>query len=324
MSCLLAKLDVPSVDPRKPYTEIGGTDSFSGRTYDERYLTYFIVENRLPANRTTAFLTPTLRNIDYPLTNDLELVGQPRELYTNALQLLADVAGGEVAADDLLAEFVRTLLIIRRERNAEIAQLARRPSGKAPAVSSEGIVTLIREHLACPRASRLPVLVVAAAYRAAAEQLRELVRPLNAHNAADTQTGSVGDIEICAAGEKSVITAYEMKMKPVTRDDIDAATRKIAGSPSAIDNYLFVTTDAIESDVEEYARRVYWQLGTEVAILDCIGFLRHFLHLFARSRGTYLDTYQELVLSEPESAVNHNLKTAFLELRRAAELNDGG
>lgn len=39
MSCLLGKLDKPKVDPRKPYTEIGGTDSFSGRTYDERYLT---------------------------------------------------------------------------------------------------------------------------------------------------------------------------------------------------------------------------------------------------------------------------------------------
>jgi hypothetical protein len=39
MSCLLGKLDKPNVDPRKPYTEIGGTDSFSGRTYDERHLT---------------------------------------------------------------------------------------------------------------------------------------------------------------------------------------------------------------------------------------------------------------------------------------------
>ena len=56
MACLLGKLDKPNVDPRKPYTEIGGTDSFSGRTYDERYLTKFINDNRLPVNLTTAFL----------------------------------------------------------------------------------------------------------------------------------------------------------------------------------------------------------------------------------------------------------------------------
>lgn len=68
MSCLLGKLHNPSVDPRKPYTEIGGSDSFSGRTYDEQYLTPFINKHRLPCNPTTAFLTPTLRNINHALT----------------------------------------------------------------------------------------------------------------------------------------------------------------------------------------------------------------------------------------------------------------
>lgn len=92
MSCLLAKLDRPDTDPRKPYTEIGGEDSFSGRTYDERYLTKFINEHRLPVNPTTAFLTPTLRNIDHPLTTDRELVGRPRDLYKKTLELLDDVA----------------------------------------------------------------------------------------------------------------------------------------------------------------------------------------------------------------------------------------
>ena len=53
MSCMLAKLDNPSVDPRKPYTEIGSPDSFSGRTYDERDLTKFINKHRLPVNPTT-------------------------------------------------------------------------------------------------------------------------------------------------------------------------------------------------------------------------------------------------------------------------------
>jgi hypothetical protein len=37
MACLLAKLERPKRDPRKPYTEIGTDDSFSGRTYDEQY-----------------------------------------------------------------------------------------------------------------------------------------------------------------------------------------------------------------------------------------------------------------------------------------------
>ena len=51
--------------------------------------------------------------------------------------------------------------------------------------------------------------------------------PLNSHNAAGLQTGSLGDTAICFVGENPVITTYEMKMKRVTQDDIDAAVAKI-------------------------------------------------------------------------------------------------
>jgi len=47
MSCLLGKLHNPGVDIRKPYTEIGTIDCFSGRTYDEHFLMPFITIHRL-------------------------------------------------------------------------------------------------------------------------------------------------------------------------------------------------------------------------------------------------------------------------------------
>lgn len=58
MACLLAKLDRPEIDPRKPYAkEIGTPDSFSGRDgYDTPFLTPFIYSHRLPCNPTTGFL----------------------------------------------------------------------------------------------------------------------------------------------------------------------------------------------------------------------------------------------------------------------------
>lgn len=322
MSCLLGKLHDPSVDPRKPYTEIGGNDSFSGRTYDERYLTQFINRLRLPVNQTTAFLTPTLRNIDHPLTIDRELVGRPRDLYKKTLQLLEDVAEKRISADVLFVETVRVLLLLRDEKLARMTSLLgalERVAGALP-LSSEAIVTLISQHLSCKNASRLPVLVIAAAYEAAGNRLAENVLPLNSHNAADLQTGSIGDVEICLFGDDSVVTAYEMKMKRVTIDDINAAVTKIAKTPKRIHNYLFVTTDKIDPEVSEYAATFYEETGgTEIAILDCIGFLRHFLHLFHRVRAEYLSCYQKLVLAEPDSAVSQTLKEAFLALRQAAE-----
>ncbi|MBJ7901632.1 MAG: restriction endonuclease, SacI family [Cyanobacteria bacterium RI_101] len=322
MSCLLAKLDKPNIDLRKPYTEIGGEDSFSGRTYDERYLTPFINEHRLPVNPTTAFLTPTLRNINQPLTTDRELVGRPRDLYKKTLELLEDVAVNRISADTLLIEIVRALMLLRNEKLARISSLLAgldRAEGALP-LSSEAIITLISQHLACKNSSRLLVLVVAAAYKAAGVRLVERMLPLNSHNAADLQTGSLGDIEICLLGDDAVVTVYEMKMKRVTRDDIDAAVTKIARAPNKIHNYLFVTTETLDPMVAEYAKTFYEKTdGAEIAILDCIGFLRHFLHLFHRIRADYLNAYQTLVLNEPDSAVSQTLKEAFLALRQAAE-----
>lgn len=322
MSCLLGKLHDPNVDPRKPYTEIGGSDSFSGRAYDEQYVTQFINRHRLPCNQTTAFLTPTLRNIDHALTTDVELVGRPRQLYKKTVQLLEDVAENRIAPDILLIETVRILLQMRDDKLARMASLQeslRHTDGALP-LSSEAIVTLIQQHLACKKASRLPVLIVAAAYQSAGERLAERVLPLNSHNAADLQTGSIGDLEICLVADDDVVTAYEMKMKRVTIDDIDAAIMKIARRSQRINNYLFVTTDTIDPNVSEYAKKCYEEIGgVEIAILDCIEFLRHFLHLFHRIRADYLNAYQNLVLNEPDSAVGQPLKEAFLALRHAAE-----
>jgi len=184
-------------------------------------------------------------------------------------------------------------------------------------LSSEAIVVLIEQHLKCQNASRLPVLVVAAAYQAASKHLGEHALPLKSHNAADEQTGALGDVQITFVGDDNVITVYEMKTKRIIQNDIDYALQKI---DRRIDNYIFITTEPISEQVKDYAASIYEKTeGIEFVVLDCIGFLRHFIHLFHRLRMQFLESYQELVLMEPESAVRRPLKEAFLALRLAAE-----
>ena len=65
MSCLLAKIDNPKVDIRKPYTEINDKDTYSGRGYDESFVQAFIHKYKLPCNSTTAYLSPVFRNIEF-------------------------------------------------------------------------------------------------------------------------------------------------------------------------------------------------------------------------------------------------------------------
>lgn len=321
MACMVATIDRPDVDPRKPYTEIGDNDAFSGRSYDEKYITRFVHDHRLPLNPTTAFLTPAFRNLNRPLTLDLELIGRPRQIYKATLQLLDDVYQKRVSAEDLLTEIVRILLIIREEKEGRIRILLTGLSAEETLpLSSEEIINLIEQHLRCKNASRLPVLIVAAAYKSVGKKLGERMSPLHKHTAADKQTGSLGDIEVCLESDDHVVTVYEMKMKRVTIDDIDRAVQKVQSANHRIHNYIFITTEAISDDVRSRASQCYEETGgTEVVVLDCIGFLRHFLHFFHRSRIEFLNAYQELVLSEPDSAVSQPLKEVFLALRRAAE-----
>lgn len=325
MACLLAKIHKPEIDIRKPYTEIGSDDCYSGRTYDEAYIGSFIIEHNLPCNLTTAFLTPALRNRNIVLTPDVNLVGRPPKLYRAVLQLLTDVHTNKVSAEGLLAEVIRCLLVVREERKQRMETLlvGLRSSEENIPLSAEAIISLIEQHLNCRRTSRLPVIIVAAAYHAARDYLKEQVLPLEAHTSADLQTKALGDLQIALMDDDKVVTGYEMKTRLVTRDDIDSALQKIERGGQRVDNYIFITTDTIEESVQEYARSIYDRTGgIEVVILDCIGFLRHFLHIFHRLRMQYLEAYQKLVLAEPESSVSQPLKEAFLALRQAAESDE--
>ena len=323
---LLAKAHDPKVDIRKPYTEIAGEsgkDSYSGRLYDERYIQKLATKPyNLPMNATTAFLTPGFRTKNIVLTKNIELEGRPAEMYKALLQVFDDIQANRVSAKNVLDEVLRLLILERGKREQSIRDLLgdiKRSADKLP-LAAEDIVNLVTQHLACKNSSRLPVLIIAAAYKAASEKLGERILHLHAHNAADKQTGAAGDIEITLIGDNNVVTAYEMKMKPVTIDDINVALTKIATHLHTIQNYVFVTTDKIDTEVREYAAQKYEETGgIEIAILSCLGFLRHFLHLFHRLRTAFLDSYQELVLNEPESAVSHTLKETFLSLRKTAE-----
>jgi hypothetical protein len=326
LACLLAKLHRPDVDIRKPYTEIGGSDTFSGRTYDEQYIAPFVLEHDLPCNATTAFLTPALRNRNITLTPDVNLVGRPPELYQSVLELLATIHNGTIAPDILLIETVRLLLTLRDERRQRLrALLAQLQSADENIpLAAESIVSLVESHMRLPKSSRLPVLLVAAAYEVAAVGLGEHALPLQAHHAADKQTGALGDIEVVLLSDERVYTVYEMKDKRMAKADIELALAKISTFAQRtgyrIGQYIFITTEPIDRDVAEYAANLYTEThGIEIGILDCISFLRHFLHLFHRLRMQVVDAYQELVLAEPASAVSDALKEAFLALRRAAE-----
>lgn len=220
-----------------------------------------------------------------------------------------------------MQEIIRILLVIKFEDELRMEQLIAdlQQADDILPLASEEIVMLLTQHQNCKGTSRLPVLMVASAYQTVKKQIGEVNNLLEAHNAADKQTGSIGDVEITLTNDDRIVTCYEMKDKRVTKTDIDVALQKLSKAKNKIDNYIFITTDIIEIEVIEYTKSLYEKTGVEFAILDCIGFIRHFLHFFHRQRNNFLNIYQSMVLNEPTSSVSQPLKEAFLALRRAAE-----
>lgn len=319
LACALAKAHQPQLNATEPYTEIRSGHSFSGRSYDEKYISPLVQSERLPLNPTTAFLTPTLRNANQPLRSTTPFEGRPREVYPAAARVLEAIERGEVTADDVLAAALRGLSALRDAQAAALTQALADLPGAAPALSTEDILTLFEQHLRSRNASRLPVLLVAALYQTLGTLVGERARTLGAHNAADARTGALGDVEVMLEGIGAVVTVYEVKARAVSVLDLQQAVQKALTASARPENYLFVTTHPIEREVTEYARSLHAETGIEFAVLDALSFARHLLHFFHRSRLTVLEAYQELVLAEPSSAVRPELKTAWLALRRAAE-----
>ncbi len=317
MACLLAKIHRPEVDIRKPYTEISTEDSFSGRTYDEKYLTDFINMHDLPCNPTTAFLTPALRNINKALTIDTELVGRPRDVYKDVLFLLDKINRGKVSVKSVFLDCIRILITVK---NKNIRGLKTLKSDSIDHVSKVNlsvgkIVSLLSKHFACKKSSRLPVLAVVAAYKSAQQYLNQKVLPLKPHTAADKQTKALGDVEITLIGDDNVVTCYEMKTKQITESDVNVALQKIKHS-LYLNNYIFVTTVPVKSSVMDMVKKEDLSTGVEIVILDCIDFIKYFLHLFYDIRIKFLDEYQKLVLNEPISTVSQELKEQFIVMRK--------
>lgn len=320
MAGLLAKIEDISIDLHKPYSATG-EHSYKGRSNDEDIVQPFIHKYSLPCNQTTAYLTPAFRTIEKPLTKDFFNNCRPKEVYYDMMDVIEFVETNPTQAKNVLSDVICTLLIVKSENEQRMTQLkqALAVNKDTLELSGEEITNLLVQHLHCKGSSRLPVLIIAAAYESVKDMTGEINKPLFAHKAADSQTGALGDIEIMLKNENDVVTCYEMKKKRVTKDDINVCVEKLLNSRKRIDNYIIITTDTIEKEVSDFAATFYNEIGIEIVVLDCIGFINHFLHFFHRHRTSFLNNYQNMVLNEPDSSVSQPLKEAFLTLRRVAE-----
>ena len=125
---------------------------------------------------------------------------------------------------------------------------------------------------------------------------------LQAHSAADSQTGSIGDIEI-ANEDGSIFEAVEVKHEiPITVALIDSAKQKIRGSQ--VERYYILTTykdHTPSDDLIAAADQVEKLLGCQMIINGVVPSIRYYLRLITNP-GKVIPEYVKLL--ETDSAIS--------------------
>ena len=143
--------------------------------------------------------------------------------------------------------------------------------------------------------SRLPVIALHAIYKVLMQELSrysgKILKDLDLHSAADSQTGSIGDIEIANA-DGSIFEAVEVKhLIPISRELVDIAKQKIRGSQ--VDRYYILTTLSRHEPNEEVMKEVEnvkRLLGCQMIVNGVLPSIKYYLRLLSNP-GAVLPVY---------------------------------
>lgn len=158
-------------------------------------------------------------------------------------------------------------------------------------------------------ASRLPVLALYAIYKVLICELQRFehkhLKELQAHSAADSQTGSIGDIEI-ANEDGSIFEAIEVKHGiPITIPLVDSVKQKIRGSQ--VERYYILTTyenHSLSDELMTAATQVEKLLGCQLIINGVIPSIRYYLRLLTNP-GKVIPEYVNLLVSDGAISFEH-------------------
>ena len=144
-------------------------------------------------------------------------------------------------------------------------------------------------------ASRLPVLALYAIYTVLLDEISRFngkhLKSLEAHSAADAQTGAIGDIEVLD-DKRNPFQAIDVKHGlPITTAMVDSAKQKIRGSQ--VDRYYILTTHVQHEPSEavlKEVKNVKKLLGCQLIVNGVIPSIKYYLRMLTNP-GAVLPAY---------------------------------
>lgn len=212
----------------------------------------------------------------------------------------------ELSAEDVREELLYLIYLQILRRESKSIQLATPNIDQIDTILCQ-LETYINYKFKGKGGSRLPVLAICSIVRILTKELQRyqgvVVKDLELHSAADSQTGAAGDIEL-ENSSGIVFEAYEIKHQiTFTKAMIDDIAKKI--SPFQLDRYYALTTHANCSpttDLTDHLVKLRQQIGCQIIVNGVFPTLKYYLRLLAEPQNFYAEFTSCL---ETDKSVTH-------------------
>ena len=282
-------------------------NGFSGRNIDKAVITPFMKSVSFPAMAESGWLTRSLEQA-HPYTLDYPGKITPKNVKDAFLGIIDSVQVQRVDAKKILLYLFKLLIKQRDAMNIELA--------KPHSLSISKIVNLLEKHFTyhytCFGASRLPSLAIYAAYESMMGEVarydNKILCSLANHNAADAQSGRIGDVDVNNSNG-SAFEGVEIKHEiQITKQLVTDAYEKFKIHNT--DRYYLLTTanmdsadwDAIDSEIQRIAQ-IH---GCQVIVNGVYSTLKYYLRLL-KDPAEFIDHYVELLKKDETIKFQHKM-----------------
>jgi DNA (cytosine-5)-methyltransferase 1 len=314
VTCLAIKSALPNIDIRYHQIQIQDKTThpagFNFRGVSEKIIYPWLNENNFEGAK-SGWQTRTFeRPKPYMLTYD-ENIGDIKEPF---LQTFDYIEVKNESATEALPFLLHCQMVHRESKKITLSI----PKTK----DIQLIVELFKNHFfydykASKGASRLPVLALYAVYSVLIDQLDRYkgmtLKPLEAHSAADSQTGAIGDIEIAHKESGEVFEAVEVKHDiPINDRIIQDAAKKIMDKN--VDRYYILTTNANCEPDEELSKAIFKikaMYNCQLIANGLVPSLKYYLRLLS-DPSLVFPKYVELLVAD--KAIKHEHRDTWNKL----------
>ncbi len=307
VTLMLKKIISPDQDIRKHQARMTG--GFSARGLDANVVTPFLRKQDFPYMKSGA--GALTRSLEQAVPYDKNYTGkiQPKQVKDAFLSCVDALQNKNADPNDALI-YLFVKLITYRDLDKSIK--LNRPVN----LSIKDIVSKINEHFEkCGgEGSRLPVLAIYAVYKQLVNETQRykncFLCELQAHNAPDSQSGFLGDIQVNDSNGNPFEVVEIKHNKKLNKDLVNECYSKFKSEP--VKTYYLLSTDEELEDHELISQRILHiekNHGCQMIVNGIQTTLKYYLRLLSEPHH-FLHQYVDLV----EKECSYNVKVQWQKL----------